>query len=176
MPEPGRDAVKLDQALICGDIDIRIGADGTWFHEGGPIGRKPLVKLFASVLRRDESGDYWLVTPAERVRIQVDDAPFVAVEVNVEGSGCYQRLIFRTNLDSEITANAEHRLEFRPRPGGEYAPYIALGSRLEALVLRSVYYELVTLGVSEYEGGEEHFGVWSAGNFFSFGTPSAAGN
>ena len=175
MPEPGRDAVKLDPVLVCGDIDIRIAADGTWFHEGGPIGRKPLVKLFASVLQRDDAGDYWLVTPVERARIRVDDAPFVAVEMNVEGSGRHQHLIFRTNIDSEVTVNTEHRLEFRPRPGGEYAPYLTLGGGLDALVLRSVYYELVALGVSERDGGEEHFGVWSAGSFFSFGSPSADG-
>jgi hypothetical protein len=168
MAEPGQDAAKLDPALICGDIDIRIAADGTWFHEGGPIGRKPLVKLFASVLQRDEAGDYWLVTPVERARIRVDDAPFVAVEMRAEGSGRDQRLTFRTNIDSEVTADAEHPLEFRPRPGGEPAPYLALGGGLEALVLRSVYYELVALGVSETMDGAERFGVWSAGSFFDF--------
>src|ERR671923_724979 len=84
---------------FCGDIDIRIGRDGTWFYHGSPIGRKPLVKLFASVLRREANGEYWLVTPAERGRVEVEDAPFVAVELAVEGSGYDQVLRFRTNLD-----------------------------------------------------------------------------
>ncbi len=175
MAEPGQDAAAFDPALICGDIDIRIAADGTWFHQGGPIGRKPLVKLFASVLQRDEAGDYWLVTPVERARIRVDDAPFVAVEMRAEGSGRDQRLTFRTNIDAEITADTEHPLTFRPRPGGEPAPYLGLGGGLEALVARAVYYELVALGVTENEADQDRFGLWSAGSFFSFGPAPAEG-
>ena len=173
MAEPGRDAAKLDAALFCGDIDIRIAADGTWFHEGGPIGRKKLVKLFASVLKRDDDGDYWLVTPVERARIQVDDAPFVAVELEATGEGRDQRLTFRTNIDAEVTADRDHALNFRLRAGGEPAPYLALGGGLTALAIRSVYYELVALGVTEQRNGEAQFGVWSAGEFFSFGAPPA---
>ena len=173
MAEPGQDPANLDPALICGDIDIRIAADGTWFHEGGPIGRMKLVKLFASVLERDAVGDYWLVTPVERARIRVDDAPFTAVEMRITGSGRDQRLTFRTNVDSEVTADADHPLEYRPRPDGEPAPYLSLGGGLTALLVRSVYYEIVALGVTECEAGEEHFGVWSAGRFFSFGPPPA---
>jgi hypothetical protein len=176
MAAPGQDAPKLDPAMFCGDIDIRIAADGTWFHEGGPIGRKNLVKLFASVLERDEAGDYWLATPVERARIRVDDAPFVAVEMQSAGSGRDQRLTFRTNIDSEVTADSEHPLTFRPRPGGEPAPYLSLGDGLSALAIRSVYYELVALGVTEERDGEEQFGVWSAGDFFGFGAaPADAG-
>ena len=176
MAEPGQGAITLDRALICGDIDIRIAADGTWFHEGGPIGRKKLVKLFASVLERDPAGDYWLVTPVERARIRVDDAPFVAVALRVSGAGRDQCLTFRTNVDAEITADDAHPLDFRPRPSGEPAPYLSLGEGLSALVGRSVYYELVALGVAEQRNGEKQFGVWSAGAFFSFGAAPADRN
>ena len=168
MAEPGQGAMKLDPALFCNDIDIRIAADGTWFHEGGPIGRKNLVKLFASVLERDDAGDYWLTTPVERARIQVDDAPFVAVEMQASGSGRDQRLTFRTNIDSEILADSAHPLTFRARPNGDPAPYLSLGGGLSALVIRAVYYELVAHGVTERRDGEDQFGVWSAGNFFVF--------
>ncbi|MBT3926192.1 MAG: DUF1285 domain-containing protein [Rhodospirillaceae bacterium] len=180
MAESGQDTEKLDPALICGDIDIRIAADGTWFHEGGPIGRKKLVKLFASVLERDEAGDYWLVTPVERARIRVDDAPFLALEMQVTGSGREQCLTFRTNIDAEVMADAEHPLEFRPRPAtahapeGEPAPYLNLGGGLTALVSRAVYYELIELGVEEERGGETKFGVWSGGEFFVFGNMAPA--
>ena len=176
MAEPGQDALKSDRALICGDIDIRIAADGTWFHEGGPIGRKNMVKLFASVLERDTAGDYWLVTPVERARIRVDDAPFVAVELRVTGKGRDQCLTFRTNIDAEIMADNAHPLKFRPRPSGEPAPYLCLGEGLSALVARAVYYELVALGVAEQRDGENQFGVWSAGAFFSFGAAPAEAN
>jgi len=175
MAETGQGAQTLDPALICGDIDIRIAADGTWFHEGGPIGRKQLVKLFASVLERDDDGDYWLVTPVERARIRVDDAPFLALEMRVTGTGRDQTLTFRTNIDAEITADAAHPLEFRPRPpeirprpNAEPAPYLSLGGGLTALVSRAVYYELVALGVEEKRGGKTQFGVWSGGEFFVF--------
>ncbi|MDP6474484.1 MAG: DUF1285 domain-containing protein [Alphaproteobacteria bacterium] len=176
MVEPGQDAQKLDSALLCGDIDIRIAADGTWFHEGGPIGRKELVKLFASVLERDEAGDYWLVTPVERARIRVDDAPFVAVALDVTGKGRDQCLTFRTNIDAEVMADSAHPLEFRPRPGGEPAPYLSLGGGLYALAARAVYYQLVELGVTQIRDGESQFGVWSAGSFFSFGAAPADAN
>ena len=102
MADTGQGAQHDDPALINGDIDIRIAADGTWFHEGGPIRRKKLVKLFASVLKRDDAGDYWLETPVERARIRVEDAPFVALEMTVSGSGRDQCLTFRTNIDAEI--------------------------------------------------------------------------
>lgn len=168
MAETGHGAPTLDPALICGDIDIRIAADGTWFHEGGPIGRKKLVKLFASVLERDAAGDYWLVTPVERARIRVDDAPFIALAMQVTGKGRDQRLKFRTNIDEEVTADAAHPLEFRPRPSGEPAPYLSLGGGLTALVSRAVYYDLVELGVEQEQDGETQFGVWSGGEFFAF--------
>ena len=162
--------------LMCGDIDIRIAADGTWFHEGGPIGRLPLVKLFASALRRDREGDYWLVTPAERARIAVDDVPFVAVELEARGSGEAQRLRFRTNLDDWVSVGAAHPIDFRPRPGAaEKAPYLAVRDGLEARVTRAAYYTLIELCVERTIAGRRMLGVWSGGVFFPFDdAPDAA--
>jgi uncharacterized protein len=159
---------------FCGDIDMRIGHDGTWFYHGSPIGRKPLVKLFASVLRREDDGDYWLVTPVERARIRVDDAPFTAVEVNASGRGREQVLVFRTNLDDEVTLDAEHPLEVRFRGATrEPRPYIRVRGGLEARVLRPVFYELVAMAEPaprDNSGAEPGtIGVWSSGRFFSLG-------
>ena len=144
--------------------DIRIARDGTWYYCGSPIGRIGLVKLFASVLRRDDAGDYWLITPAERGRIQVDDAPFTAVEVFVEGAGRGQVLRFRCNLDQEVVAGPGNAILIRSRPGtDEPSPYIELGDGIEALIVRSVYYQLADLTVEE----EGRLGVWSQGTFFA---------
>ncbi len=175
MGEPRAKAAAPPQ-LFCGDIDIRIATDGTWFHEGGPIGRLPLVKLFASVLRRDEEGDYWLVTPVERARITVDDVPFVAVELEAQGSGERQRLRFRTNLDDWVSAGAAHPIDFRPRLGtAEKAPYLTVRDGLEARVARAAYYALIELCVERVIGGRSMLGVWSGGVFFPFDdTPDAA--
>jgi uncharacterized protein len=143
--------------------DIRIGRDGTWYHHGGPIRRIALVKLFATVLRRDAAGDYWLITPAERGRITVDDAPFVAVAVEAEGSGEDQVLTFRTNLDALCEAGPDHpiRVAFTPDTG-EPSPYIKVKGGLEALLARPVFYELADIAVSH--GGR--MGVWSHRTFF----------
>jgi uncharacterized protein len=154
---------------FCGEIDIRIGRDGTWFYHGSPIGRKPLVKLFASVLRR-EGDDYWLVTPAERGRIKVDDVPFTAVEVNAVGAGPSQTLTFRTNLDDEVAADAEHPIRVAYAPdSGEPRPYILVRDRLEARILRPVFYELVELAQMHRIGDDEVYGVWSREQFFPLG-------
>ena len=137
MGESQAPAAGRPPQLFCGDIDIRIAGDGTWFHEGCPIGRLPLVKLFASVLRR-EDGDYWLVTPVEKARITVDDVPFIAVEMEAEGDGKAQRLRFRTNLDEWVSADAAHPLAFRALPGSEdKAPYLTVRDGLEARVARA---------------------------------------
>lgn len=156
--------------MFCGDIDIRIARDGTWFHEGSPIGRKPLVKLFATVLQRDDAGDFWLVTPVERARIRVDDAPFIAVDVDREGLGRDQRLVFRTNVDDIVTADADHpiRVTFHG-PRAEPSPYLLVRGRLEARINRAVYYRLVDLGVAEMVDGVPLLGVWSTGRFFPLG-------
>lgn len=155
---------------FCGDFNIRIGRDGTWYYHGSPIGRKPLVRLFASVLRREPDGSFWLVTPAERGRIEVEDAPFVAVELDVSGSGPDQELTFRTNIDDVVTADAAHPLRVATNPDtGEPSPYILVRDGLEARLLRPVFYRLVALGQTRHEEGEDAYGVWSKGQFFPLG-------
>lgn len=156
---------------LCGDIEMRIARDGTWFYHGSPIGRKPLVKLFASVLKRDAAGDYWLETPAEKCRIRVDDAPFVAVEMFVEGAGDKQALKFRTNVDDIVTAGHDHPLRVAvDETNGEPSPYIYVRDGLEALIARAVFYDLVELGVEDRDGtGGLRLGVWSEGVFFALG-------
>jgi hypothetical protein len=145
--------------------DIRIARDGTWFYQGTPIARPALVKLFATVLRRDDTGDYWLITPAEKGRITVDDAPFVAVDMTVEdaAAGRDRRLVFRTNLDQIVEAGPDHpiRVAFDPETG-EPSPYILVRDRLDALIARAVYYDLV----ERAEDHEGRIGVWSKGRFF----------
>lgn len=154
----------------CGDIDIRIGRDGTWFYHGSPIGRKPLVKLFASVLRRESDGEYWLVTPAERGRIKVDEVPFTAVEVNATGHGPAQTLTFRTNLDDEVVADAAHAIRVVHDPDTqEPRPYIHVRDGLEARILRPVFYELAGLADLRRIGKDEVHGVWSREQFFPLG-------
>ncbi len=154
---------------FCGEFDIRIAADGQWFYHGSPITRKPLVKLFASVLRRDAAGEYWLETPAEKGRIRVDDAPFVAVELAVSGAGTAQELTFRTNLDEFVTAGPEHHIYVR-ESGAVPRPYVAVRDGLDALIARPVFYQLVELGVArERPGSPPELGVWSCGEFFSLG-------
>lgn len=152
---------------FCGDFDIRIARDGTWFHQGSPIGRKPLVKLFSTVLRREEDGEYWLVTPVERGRVIVDDAPFVAVEFSATGSGKSQSLKLRTNVDTWVELDSDHPLRIAvDSETGEPRPYILVRDRLEALILRSVYYGLAELAVEENSEEGSRFGLWSGGNFF----------
>ena len=154
----------------CGEFDIRIAPDGTWFYHGSPITRKPLVRLFASVLRRDAGGEYWLTTPAENGRIRVDDAPFVAVELSVAGAGRDQELRFRTNLDDSVTAGPEHHIRVTvDARSGEPRPYVMVRDRLEALISRPVFYQLVELAVEEPGDGEPVLGVWSRGIFFPLG-------
>lgn len=153
--------------LFCGDLDIRIAADGTWYHDGVAIRRPALIKLFASVLKRDDGGDYWLVTPVERARIKVDDAPFLAVELRVEGTRTRPELVFRTNLDDWVTAGPSHPLEFRRRPNrADMAPYVAVRDGLDALVTRAVFYELAERAIEAMRGGTTRLGVESDGCFF----------
>lgn len=158
----------------CGDFNLRIGHDGTWFYHGSPIGRKAITKLFASVLRRENDGSYWLVTPAERGRIAVDDVPFVAVSLEVRMEMGQQALIFTTNLDEVVTADADHDLwvdpvsdDASPETGG--TPYIHIRGGLNARLSRPVYYQLAELAVVEQRQGRAVFGVWSAGRFFVLG-------
>jgi len=145
---------------------MRIAADGSWLYRGSPIARPALVKLFASVLRREGDGQYWLVTPAERGRVAVEDAPFTAVEVTAHGIGRDQRLVFRSNLDEEATAGDDHPIRVETDPAnGAPRPYILIRDGLEARILCPVFYHLVDLG--EAEG--DRFGVWSSGRFFPLG-------
>jgi len=148
----------------CGDIGMAIAADGTWFYQGSPIGRKPLVRLFSRVLRRDLDGRHFLVTPVERVDVAVADAPFLAVEMVVTGVGRAQELIFRTNVDDVVRCGSEHPLRFAPEEGtGGLKPYLLVRGRLEALVTRALYYDLVEMAVEDETG---RLGVWSGGAFF----------
>jgi hypothetical protein len=150
--------------------DIRIARDGTWFHQGTPIGRMALAKLFSTVLRRDEAGDYWLITPAERGRITVEDAPFVAVEIKTEGEGQDQRVSFRTNFDDWVTAGPDHPLRVSlDALSEETTPYILIRDRLEARVARSVFYELVELAVERTTPQGIELGLWSERVFFPLG-------
>jgi uncharacterized protein len=153
---------------FCGDIDMRIAQDGTWFYLNSPIGRKPLVKLFASVLRREPDDGYVLVTPVEKCGIRVDDAPFVAVAMAIEGSGRDQAVTFTTNVDDEVTVDEAHPLRFATEAGtGGFKPYVLVRGRLEALVARSVFYDLVAAGrIEPDERGVAWFGLWSCGRFW----------
>ncbi len=147
---------------------MKIRADGVWLYQGSPIGRMPLVRLFASVLRKDADGRHYLVTPAEKIDVDVADAPFLAVEMQVEGSGRQQSLTFRTNVDDIVTAGPEHPLRFAVEPGsGGLKPYLLVRGRLEALVTRALYYDLVELAVEEEREGRRQLGLWSAGRFFA---------
>jgi hypothetical protein len=157
--------------IDCGDLDMRIARDGTWYYRGSPIGRLALVKLFASVLRREADGRYWLVTPAERGRVEVEDAPFLAVALTALGEGRSQELIFRTNLDEFVTAGPLNPLRVETTAKGEPAPYILLRNQIEAKLARPVFYELVELGTEERVRGTAEFGVWSKGVFFRLGEP-----
>ena len=155
--------VHLWNPPFCGDIDMRIAQDGTWFYMNSPIGRKPLFKLFASVLRHDEDGKYYLVTPVEKCGIRVDDAPFVAIRMKVEGKGREQVIGFETNVDDEVVVDHDHPLRFETEGGTDgLKPYVLMRARLEALVSRALFYDLVALGCVE----GEWFGVWSSGEFF----------
>jgi len=150
---------------------MRIARDGTWFYRGSPIGRIKLVKLFASVLRREQDGSYWLITPAERGRIEVEDVPFLAVALTLQGDGREQQLIFRTNLDDIVTAGSDHPLRVETATSGEPAPYILVRNGLEARLTRPVFYDLVELGRIEPIENSSQFGVWSRGRFFRLGEP-----
>lgn len=160
----------------CGDIGLRIRSDGVWLYRDSPIGRPALVKLFASVLRKDADGRHYLVTPVEKIDVSVDDAPFLAVEMEVRGAGPSQSLIFRTNVDDIITARPQHPLYFAVEPdSGGLKPYLLVRGRLEALVTRALAYDLVDIAVAEDGRG---LGVWSGGAFFPLpaGSPGDTGN
>ena len=147
---------------FCGDLDMQIKRDGTWFYQGTPIGRKRLVKLFASILIR-EGDEYFLVTPVEKVGIKVEDAPFVAIDFEASGNGRDQLLTFQTNLDDIAAAGPDLPIRFvRDADTQEPSPYVRIRRNLEALIDRKSFYRLIELGV-HHDGW---FGVWSGGEFF----------
>lgn len=145
----------------CGDSEMRIARDGTWFHQGSPIGRQTMVRLFSTILRREEDGRYVLVTPVEKLDITVEDAPFVAVEMKAEGSGPDSRLAFRLNTGDLVKAGPDHPLRFATSEDGP-RPYLHVRGGLEALVARPVYYDLAERALAE----SEQPGIWSDGAFF----------
>jgi uncharacterized protein len=158
---------------FCGDIDMRIGADGTWFYQKSPIGRASLVRLFASILKREDD-KYFLVTPVEKVGIIVEDAPFLAVELAAEHGPGGQVLGFRTNVDDLVAAGPGHALRFEPEPGtGGLKPYLHVRRALWAKVTRALFYDLVALGEERDINGKAMFGVASNGEFFPMAEASA---
>ena len=178
MPPPPEDLSRLSLAEIarlaeekrlppvekwhpthCGDSEMRIARDGTWFHQGSPIGRPAMVRLFSTILRREPDGGFVLVTPAEKLDIAVEDAPFVAVELKSEGEGETRSLAFRLNTGDLVVAGPEHRLRFEAGPH----PYVEVRAGLDALVVRPVYYELAEIALAE---GATPPGLWSGGVFF----------
>lgn len=158
----------------CPDFPFRIARDGTWYYQDSPIERKELCKLFSTVLRRDDKGDFFLVTPVEQGRIEVEDAPFTAVEVVVEGEGRDRTVVFRTNLDQMVTAGADHPIRVAEDPEtGEPSPYVMVRDGLEALILRPQFYELVELCEEREEDGAVTLGTWSDGVYFRLGRVAA---
>ncbi len=168
----GLPPVHLWNPPFCGDLDMRIARDGTWYYLGTPIGRPELVRLFSTILRRD--GDkYFLVTPVEKVGIIVDDAPFVAVDFTAEGKGPDQCLRFETNVGDEVDASADNPIRVEiDEETGEPTPYVLVRANLEALIDRKSFYRLIELGVEREVDGQSWFGLWSNGRFFPI-IPSA---
>ena len=146
----------------CGDSRMRIARDGTWYHEGAPIRRPAMVRLFANLLRREADGRHVLVTPVEKLDIAVEDAPFVAVEAKSEGTGEQRRIAFRLNTDEPVVAGPEHKLHLV-----EDRPYLTVRAELEAAIARPVYYELAEIALEE---GADPPGLWSDGVFFGLGS------
>lgn len=163
--------VEKWQPSHCGHSDMRIAADGTWFHAGSPIGRKELVKLFSSILRREADGSHVLVTPVEKLDIDVEDAPFIAVDADWEGEGAARRILFRLNTDDVVACGPDHALDVRIDADGTPRPYLHVRGGLLALVNRATFYRLADLALAE---GAEPPGLWSHGAFFKFGTSDAA--
>ena len=162
----GPPPVHLWDPPFCGDLDMRIARDGTWFYLGTPIGRPAMVRLFSSILKLEE-GRYYLVTPVEKVGITVDDAPFVAVDFTVQGAGADQGVTFTTHVGDEVTAGPDHPIRVsRDARTGEPSPYVMVRRGLEALIDRKSFYRLVDLCTHHDHDGASWFGLWSGGRFF----------
>ncbi|ETW13397.1 hypothetical protein ATO8_05191 [Roseivivax marinus] len=152
---------------LSGTMDIRIARDGTWYHEGGPIRRAGLVKLFSSILKRERDA-YFLVTPVEKWRIEVEDAPFVATDVEIEGAGDGQALTFTTHVGDRVVAGPDHAIRVTRDPEtGEPSPYVHVRGGLEALIDRKTFYRLAEVGEVAERDGSDWFGLWSDGAFFA---------
>ncbi len=162
----GLPPVHLWNPPFCGDLDIRIGGDGTWYYMGTPIGRPALVRLFSTILKR-EDGKHFLVTPVEKVGIRVDDAPFLAVEMQKDGDARGRLLRFRTNVDDWVDCDAAHGLRFEPGNDGGLMPYLHVRADLWAKVTRPLYYDLVDMGEERMVDGHPMFGIESGGAFFA---------
>ena len=168
----GLPPVHLWEPDYCGDIGMKIARDGQWYYDNSPIGRKKLVRLFSTILRHDDDGEHYLVTPAEKIRIEVEDAPFIATLMTVSGKGREQVLRFETNVGDFTDAGPDHALRFEiDAASGEPSPYVHVRARLDALIARAVFYDLVELA-EVYDG---QFGVWSNGLFFPISSAEAAG-
>lgn len=167
-PGKGLPPVERWDPPYCGEMNLKIHRDGLWIHEGTPIGRARLVRLFSTVLKR-EGDKYFLVTPVEKLGIEVEDAPFLAVLMRAAGEGEERRLTFVTNVGDEVAAGPDHEIVFRANEGtGEATPYVHVRAGLWALVARPVYYDLVALGETRKTAEGEEFGVSSGGVFFPF--------
>jgi hypothetical protein len=162
----GLPPVHLWNPPFCGDLDMRIATDGTWFYQGTPIGRPALVRLFSTILKR-EDGKHFLVTPVEKVGIRVDDAPFLAVEMQKQDNEVGRSLRFRTNVDDWVTCDSAHRLRFEAAADGGLTPYLHVRADLWAKVTRALYYDLVDMGEERVVDGRAMFGVASSGEFFA---------
>ncbi len=170
--ERGLPPVHLWEPDYCGDIGMKIARDGQWYYDNSPIGRKKLVRLFSTILRHDEDGEHYLVTPVEKIRVDVEDAPFIATLMTVSGEGREQVLRFETNVGDFTEAGPEHAMRFViDAKTGEPSPYVHVRARLEALIARAVFYDLVEL--AEVHDGQ--FGVWSHGLFFPISSAEEAG-
>jgi hypothetical protein len=166
MPENGAAPVERWDPPCCGDIGLAIAADGTWSYRGSPIARTALVKLFARVLRRDGDGRTYLVTPAEKVEVAVADAPFLAVEMMVSGSGPGQAITLRSNVDDVVPLGPDHPLRVAADATGGVKPYVLVRGRLEALLTRALTYDLIELAIPDPHSARGPLGVWSRGCFF----------
>ncbi len=165
------DMMKKPGRAMCGDIDMRIDATAMWHYRGSPINRPGMVKLFSTVLYRDDAGWFWLITPVEMMRITVEDAPFTALEMTASGTGENQSIYFRTNVETEVPLNQNHPLRIAVNiETDEPRPYVTVRDRLEALLVRSVFYQLIEVGTELEVDGETVMGVWSNGMFFPLGS------
>ena len=168
--EKGLPPVHLWEPDYCGDIGMKIARDGQWYYDNSPIGRKKLVRLFSTILRHDKDGEHYLVTPVEKIRVEVEDAPFIATLMSVSGTGQQQVLRFETNVGDFSEAGPCHKMQFHiDAETGQPLPYVHVRARLEALIARPVFYDLVELGVIE----GDMFGVWSHGIFFPISSADA---